>query len=153
MQLNLKPMLHKSLLSIALSTATFMATAGDLSPRAAEPSTALDQGRAFVAAFNLGDRDALTQYLQQHLSSEALKEESVSERVGDLMSLHSELGDVTVEEASGMTHFVVLNVRSNSVHADADVIVLANTKDSGKLDLLRLVRNAPENLDMASSLR
>ncbi|AXQ30127.1 hypothetical protein D0B54_16250 [Solimonas sp. K1W22B-7] len=88
------------------------------------PASAADPVEDFVQAFNRAERPALTAYVQQNYSAQALQERSAEERVDELLNAHQQLGAIAFQEVSGVSRVSVINVRSSHLVQDADIVLL-----------------------------
>lgn len=142
------PLTRKLLRSAALVAALVASTAAaddEATLLALPDSPAWAHGRAFVAAFNTGERAPLSRFLAQRLSARALGNEALKPRLAELERVRGDVGALEVVEASGVSHVLVLAAR------DADVIVIVSPDDPARLDDVRVVRNAVDGLALQES--
>lgn len=107
-------------------TRTLVAAAALLSlPALAESPATLEPGdRAFVEAFNQGERAALTAYVQTHFSASALARRGADERVDELLNLHQRFGPLTPVEISEVSRVTVVGADAGRAPQGADIVVL-----------------------------
>lgn len=94
-------------------------------PAVAEPPVALAAAdRAFVEAFNQGEREVLTAYVRRHFSAEALARRDADARVDDLLNLHQRFGALTPQEVSEVSRVTVVGAAAGRAPQGADIVVL-----------------------------